>query len=190
MEKVLGRKKVGLSSLGRWRRPASSGWVEVSPGVVREGGVECEIDRQVGAALAYRTFVVKKQLSRKAKLSIYWPVCTLTCGHEFWVATQSTRSQIRSAKNEFPPQGGGGGAPLDLRRVRSSKRSQLRWLVDLFQTPPGRLPADLLQAWPTVRRPWARPQNPPGRGGGNVFGGGSLCLDYCLRDLHPGPHQG
>lgn len=82
-----------MSSLGRWRRPASSGCVEVSRGVVREGGVECEIVRQMGAALAYRTFVVKKELSRKAKLSIYWPVCTLTYGHEFCVATQSTRSQ-------------------------------------------------------------------------------------------------
>ncbi|KAI3353926.1 hypothetical protein L3Q82_005127 [Scortum barcoo] len=41
-----------------------------------EGKMEREIDRQIGAASAvmrsvYRTVVVKKELSRKAKLSIY-----------------------------------------------------------------------------------------------------------------------
>lgn len=119
--------------------------------------MECEIVRQMGAALAYRTFVMKKELSRKAKLSIYWPVCTLTYGHEFCVATQSTRSQKWVSSTGWL----GGGAPLELRGVRSSvtwvelgvelllfctKRSQLRRLAHLFQTPPGPLPVDLLQA--------------------------------------------
>ncbi|KAI3375916.1 hypothetical protein L3Q82_003772 [Scortum barcoo] len=41
-----------------------------------EGKIEREIDRRIGAASAvmrsvYRTVVVKKELSRKAKLSIY-----------------------------------------------------------------------------------------------------------------------
>ncbi|KAI3362481.1 hypothetical protein L3Q82_012769 [Scortum barcoo] len=46
-----------------------------------EGKMKREIDRRIGAASAvmrsvYRTVVVKKELSRKAKLSIYWSVST------------------------------------------------------------------------------------------------------------------
>ncbi|KAI3353374.1 hypothetical protein L3Q82_019912 [Scortum barcoo] len=65
-----------------------------------EGKMEREIDRRIGAASAvmrsvYRTVVVKKELSRKAKgsrfhRSIYVP--TLTYGHELWVMTERTRS--------------------------------------------------------------------------------------------------
>ncbi|KAI3373872.1 hypothetical protein L3Q82_021981 [Scortum barcoo] len=57
-----------------------------------EGKMEREIDRWIGAASAvmrsvYRTVVVKKELSRKAKLSIYRSIYvpTLTYGHELWV---------------------------------------------------------------------------------------------------------
>ncbi|KAI3376133.1 hypothetical protein L3Q82_016652 [Scortum barcoo] len=47
-----------------------------------EGKIEREIDRRIGAASAvmrsvYRTVVVKKELSRKAKLSIYQSISTL-----------------------------------------------------------------------------------------------------------------
>ncbi|KAI3369582.1 hypothetical protein L3Q82_024487 [Scortum barcoo] len=57
-----------------------------------EGKMEREIDRRIGAASAWlcgrctRTVVVKKELSRKAKLSIYRSVYapTLTYGHELW----------------------------------------------------------------------------------------------------------
>ncbi|KAI3356938.1 hypothetical protein L3Q82_003580 [Scortum barcoo] len=80
-----------------------------------EGKMEREIDRRIGAASAvmrsvYRTVVVKKELSRKAKLSIYRSIYvpTLTYGHELWVMTERTRSRIAdtSGRNEFPPQGG------------------------------------------------------------------------------------
>ncbi|KAI3356318.1 hypothetical protein L3Q82_017539 [Scortum barcoo] len=64
-----------------------------------EGKIEREIDRRIGAASAvmrsvYRTVVVKKELSRKAKLSIYRSIYvpTLTYGHELWVMTERTRS--------------------------------------------------------------------------------------------------
>ncbi|KAI3374226.1 hypothetical protein L3Q82_006076 [Scortum barcoo] len=75
---VLDRKRV-VCPLRRVRRgPASSGGVQVSLGVLftSEGKMEREIDRRIGAASAvmrsmYRTVVVKKELSRKAKLSIY-----------------------------------------------------------------------------------------------------------------------
>jgi len=51
---------------------------------------------------------VKRELSRKAKLSIYWSVYvpTLTYGHELWVATEkeqgwvaglSLRERVRSS---------------------------------------------------------------------------------------------
>ncbi|KAI3362928.1 hypothetical protein L3Q82_011604 [Scortum barcoo] len=60
-----------------------------------EGKMEREIDRRIGAASAvmrsvYRTVVVKKDLSRKAKLSIYRSIYvpTLTYGHELWVMTE------------------------------------------------------------------------------------------------------
>ncbi|KAI3362846.1 hypothetical protein L3Q82_001895 [Scortum barcoo] len=70
-----------------------------------EGKIEREIDRRIGAASAvmrsvYRTVVVKKELSRKAKLSIYRSIYvpTLTYGHELWVMTERTRSRIQAAK--------------------------------------------------------------------------------------------
>ncbi|KAI3373314.1 hypothetical protein L3Q82_006613 [Scortum barcoo] len=78
-----------------------------------EGKMEREIDRRIGAASAvmrsvYRTIVVKKELSRKAKLSIYQSIYvpTLTYGHELWVMTERTRSRIQAAEMSFLPQGG------------------------------------------------------------------------------------
>ncbi|KAI3354848.1 hypothetical protein L3Q82_004546 [Scortum barcoo] len=73
-----------------------------------EGKIEREIDRRIGAASAvmrsvYRTVVVKKELSRKAKLSIYLVNLrsTLTYGHELWVMTERTRSRIQAAEMSF-----------------------------------------------------------------------------------------
>ncbi|KAI3364584.1 hypothetical protein L3Q82_011357 [Scortum barcoo] len=73
-----------------------------------EGKIEREIDRRIGAASAvmrsvYRTVVVKKELSRKAKLSIYRSIYvpTLTYGHELWVMTERTRSRIQAAEMSF-----------------------------------------------------------------------------------------
>ncbi|KAK0132409.1 hypothetical protein N1851_032714 [Merluccius polli] len=60
-----------------------------------EGKIEREMDRRIGAVSAvmralYRTVVMKMELSRKAKLSIYQSinVATLTYGHECWVVTE------------------------------------------------------------------------------------------------------
>ncbi|KAK3559275.1 hypothetical protein QTP86_009939 [Hemibagrus guttatus] len=60
-----------------------------------EGRMDCEIDRRIGAAAAvmrsmYRSVVVKKELSCKAKLSIYQSIYipSLTYGHELWVMTE------------------------------------------------------------------------------------------------------
>lgn len=46
---------------------------------------------------------MKKELSLKAKLSIYWSIYVpLTYGHESWVMTKRTRSQIQVVKMSFP----------------------------------------------------------------------------------------
>ncbi len=142
-----------------------------------EGRMEREIDGRIGAAAAemrsmYRSVVVKKELSLKAKLSIcrsiYVP--TLTYGHELWVMTKRTRSWIQAAEMSFLRRVAG----RTLRdRVRSSvtreelgveplllhiERNQLRWLGHLFQMSPGRLPGEVLRAFPTGRRPRGRPR--------------------------------
>ncbi|KAI3373860.1 hypothetical protein L3Q82_022440 [Scortum barcoo] len=143
-----------------------------------EGKMEREIDRRIGAASAvmrsvYRTVVVKKELSRKAKLSIYRSIYvpTLTYGHELWVMTEKGQDRwIQAAEMSFLRRVAG----CSLRdRVRSSvtreelgveplllhiERSQLRWLGHLFRMPPGRLPREVFQACPTGRRPRGRPR--------------------------------
>ncbi|GAA6083927.1 calmodulin-regulated spectrin-associated protein 1-B isoform X2, partial [Tachysurus ichikawai] len=70
--------------------------------------MEREIDRRIGVSSAvmwsiYRSVVVKKELSRKAKLSIYQSIYvpTLTYGHELWVMTERTRSRIQAAEMSF-----------------------------------------------------------------------------------------
>uniref|UniRef100_A0A672FD98 Reverse transcriptase domain-containing protein n=1 Tax=Salarias fasciatus TaxID=181472 RepID=A0A672FD98_SALFA len=141
------------------------------------GQMEREIDRRIGAAAAvmqslYRSVVVKKELSRKAKLSIYRSIYvpTLTYGHELWVMTERTRSRIQAAEMSFLRRVAG----RSLRdRVRSSvtreelrveplllhiERGQLRWLGHLFRMPPGRLPGEVFRACPTGRRPRGRPR--------------------------------
>ncbi len=141
---------------------------------MREGRMEREIDRWIGAASAVMrsmywsdVLVVKKGLSCKAKLSIYWSinVPTLTYGHELWVMTERTLSRIQAVEMIFHRRVAG----RSLRdRVRSSvtreelrvepllldiERSQLRWLGHLFRMPPGRLPGEVFWAHPTGRRP-------------------------------------
>ncbi|TKS64956.1 LINE-1 reverse transcriptase -like protein [Collichthys lucidus] len=142
-----------------------------------EGRMVREIDRRIGAASAvmrtlHRSVVVKKELSRKAKLSIYQSIYvpTLTYGHELWVVTKRTRSRIQAAEMSFLRRVAG----LSLRdRVRSSaireelrvqplhlriERSQLRWLGHLVRMPPGRLPGETFWARPSGRRPRGRPR--------------------------------
>ena len=66
-----------------------------------EGRMQLEIDGRIRAALAAmqtlkQSVVVKRELSQKAKLSIYKSIYvpTLTYGHELWVVTKIMRSQI------------------------------------------------------------------------------------------------
>ena len=70
--------------------------------------MEREIDRQIGVVSAVmRTLslavVVKRELSQKATLSIYWSifVLTLTSGHKLWVLTERTGSRVQAAKKSW-----------------------------------------------------------------------------------------
>ncbi|TWW79207.1 hypothetical protein D4764_10G0002370 [Takifugu flavidus] len=142
-----------------------------------EGRMEREIDRRIGAASAvmralHWSVVVKRELSRKAKLSIYRSIFvpTLPYGHELWVMTERTRSQVQAAEMSFLRRVAG----LSLRdRVRSSaireelgveslllrvERSQMGWLGHLVRMPPGRLPGEVFRACPSGRRPPGKPR--------------------------------
>ena len=74
----------------------------------RKGKTEKEISRRIGAAGAVlqslnRTVVKKKELSRKAKLSVFRAIFvpTLTYGHEVWVMTERIRLQLQAVKMSF-----------------------------------------------------------------------------------------
>ncbi|XP_071059967.1 anamorsin isoform X1 [Pseudochaenichthys georgianus] len=135
-----------------------------------EGTMEREMGRRIGAAGAvlqslYRTVVTKRELSQKAKLSVYRAIFvpTLTYGHEGWVMTERTRSRIQAAEMGFLRRVAG----VSLRdKVRSSdirerlgveplllrvERSQLRWFGHLVRMPPGCLPREVFQARPRTR---------------------------------------
>ena len=175
---VLSRKRVACSlQVGGEILPQVEEFKYLGVLFTSEGRMEREIDRRIGAASAvmrsmYRSVVVKKELSRKAKLSIYRSIYvpTLTYGHELWVMTERTRSRIQAAEMSFLRRVAG----RSLRdRVRSSvtreelrveplllhiERGQLRWLGHLFRMPPGRLPGEVFRARPTGRRPRGRPR--------------------------------
>ena len=142
-----------------------------------EGEMEREIDRRIGAASAVmrtlkRSVVMKRELSQKAKLSIYRSIYipTLTYGHKLLVVTERMRSRIQAAEMSFLH----GVAGLSLSdRVRSSdiqkrlrieplflciERSELRWFRHLVRMPHGRLSGEAFWIWPSGRRPWGRTQ--------------------------------
>ncbi|KAK3518725.1 hypothetical protein QTP70_008916 [Hemibagrus guttatus] len=175
---VLDRKKVACTlQVGGEFLPQVEEFKYLGVLFTSEGRMDREIDRRIGAAAAvmrsmYRSVVVKKELSRKAKLSIYQSIYvpTLNYGHELWVMTERVRSRIQAAEISFLRRVAG----CSLRdRVRSSvtreelgveplllriKRGQLRWLGHLFRMPPGRLPGGVFQACPTGKRPRGRPR--------------------------------
>ncbi|KAK3551482.1 hypothetical protein QTP70_017389, partial [Hemibagrus guttatus] len=175
---VLDRKKVACTlQVGGEVLPQVEEFKYLGVLFTSEGRMDREIDRRIGAAAAvmrsmYRSVVVKKELSRKAKLSIYQSIYvpTLTYGHELWVMTERVRSRIQAAEMSFLHRVAG----HSLRdRVRSSvtreelgaeplllhiERGQLRWLGHLFRMPPGRLPGEVFRACPTRKRPRGRPR--------------------------------
>uniref|UniRef100_A0A6Q2ZFL9 ribonuclease H n=1 Tax=Esox lucius TaxID=8010 RepID=A0A6Q2ZFL9_ESOLU len=123
-----------------------------------EGRMEREIDRRIGAASAvmrsmYRSVMVKKELSRKAKLSIYQSIYvpTLTYGHELWVMTERTRSRIQAAEMSFLRRVAGRSLRDRLRvepLLLHIERGQLRRLGHLFRMPPERHPGKVFRSCP------------------------------------------
>ncbi|KAK3529276.1 hypothetical protein QTP70_024824 [Hemibagrus guttatus] len=175
---VLDRKKVVCTlQVGGEALPQVEEFKYLKVLFTSEGRMDREIDRQIGAAAAvmrsmYRSVVMKKELSRKVKLSIYQSIYvpTLTYGHDLWVMTERVRSRIQAAKMSFLHRVAG----RSLRdRVRSSvtreelgvellllhiERGKLRWLRHLFRMPPGRLSGEVFRACPTRKRPRGRPR--------------------------------
>ncbi|KAK3556627.1 hypothetical protein QTP70_010822 [Hemibagrus guttatus] len=99
---VLDRKKVACTlQVGGKLLPQVEKFKYLGVLFTSEGRMDREIDRRIGAAAAvmrsmYRSVVVKKELSRKAKLSIYQSIYvpTLTYGHELWVMTERKSIEI------------------------------------------------------------------------------------------------
>ena len=80
--------------------------------LLSEGMMGREIDSRIGAAGAvlhalHRTVVMKRELSRKAKLSIYWSILvpTLTYSHECWAVTERTRLRVEQSRTAAPLRG-------------------------------------------------------------------------------------
>ena len=110
-----------------------------------DGRQDEELDTRIGKASAvmralHYSVVMKRELSKKAKLSIFKAVFVpiLTYGHESWV-------MIRKSLNI---------EPLLLR----IERSQLRWFGHVSRMPQKRLPKQALHAKANGRRPVGRPR--------------------------------
>ena len=122
---VLSRKRVECSlRVGNEILPQVEEFKYLGVLFTSEGRLEREINGRIDTASAvlralHRPVVVKKELSQKANLSIYWSIYvpTLTYGHELWVGTERTRSRIQADEMGFLRRVSG----LSLRdRVRSS----------------------------------------------------------------------
>uniref|UniRef100_A0A3P9I175 Reverse transcriptase domain-containing protein n=1 Tax=Oryzias latipes TaxID=8090 RepID=A0A3P9I175_ORYLA len=106
---VLDRRKVACHlSVGGVSLPQVEEFKYLGVLFTSEGRSEREIGRRIGVASVvmrslYRSVVVKRELSRKAKLSIYRSIYVpvLTYGHELWVMTERTRSRIQAAEMSF-----------------------------------------------------------------------------------------
>ncbi|KAK3510314.1 hypothetical protein QTP70_001363 [Hemibagrus guttatus] len=107
---VLNRKKVACTlQVGGEVLPQVEEFKYLGVLFMTEGKMDREIDRRIGAAAAvmrsmYQSVVVKKELSRKAKLSIYQSIYlpTLTYGHEVWVHDRKGKIPDASGRNELP----------------------------------------------------------------------------------------
>lgn len=132
--------------------------------------MERKTDRQVGVAPAVMwellIVVMKRELSLKAKPSIYLSIYdpTLTYGHELLVATKRTRLRIQVAKMTFLHRVAGltlGDSVwrYDIREEIKSellrphvKRSQMRWLGHLSRMFNGGLALEIVQEHPNRKR--------------------------------------
>ena len=122
-------------------------------------------------ALSY-SIVVKRELSKKAKLSVFKIVFVpiLTYGQECWVMTEKVRSQVQASEMFLQRIE---GVTVLFNKVRSSKirkslnieplllrieRSQLKWFGHVSRMPQERLPKQALLAKANGKRPVKRPR--------------------------------
>ena len=140
-----------------------------------EGRQNEELDTRIGKASAgmralHYSVVMKRELSKKAKLPIFKAVFVLilTYGHESWVMAERVRSQVQASKMRFL-QSIEGVTLFNKKRsseIRKSlnieplllriERSQLRWFGHVSKMPQERHPKQALLAKANGRRPVAR----------------------------------
>ncbi|KAK3541996.1 hypothetical protein QTP86_009836 [Hemibagrus guttatus] len=147
---VLDRKKVACTlQVGGEVLPQVKEFKYLGVLFTSEGRMDREIDRRVGAAAAlmrsmYRSVVVKKELSRKAKPSIYQSIYvpTLTYGHELWVMTKRSRPRLTTtAIGAVDLQGAGGNwatvvqsrGGRRVHRQREKRKGKGRELADMME---------------------------------------------------------
>ena len=142
-----------------------------------DGRQNNELDIRIGKASAvmrqlHRSVVLKRELSLRAKLSIFRSVFVpiLTYGHECWIMTERVRSRIQAAEMGFLRRISG-FTLLD--KVKSTdirefldveplllrlERSQLRWYGHVSRMTDDRTAHQLLLALPSGRRPRGCPR--------------------------------
>ena len=122
-------------------------------------------------ALHY-SIVIKRELSEKAKLSIFKTVFVpiLTYGHESWVMTERVRSQVQASEMRFLRKIEGVALFNKMRssEIRKSlniellllriERFQLKWFGHVSRMPQERLPKQALLAKANGRRLVVRPR--------------------------------
>ena len=138
-----------------------------------DGRQDKQLDTRVGKACAvmralHYSVVMKQELSKKAKLSIFRAVFVpiLTYGHESWVMTKRVRSQVQASKMRFLGKIEGVTLFNKVRIAQKSlnieplllriERSQLRWFGHVSRMPQERLPKQALLAKANGRRPVGR----------------------------------
>ncbi|KAK3545559.1 hypothetical protein QTP70_008111 [Hemibagrus guttatus] len=135
---VLDRKKVACTlQVGGEVLPQVEEFKYLGVLFTSEGRMDREIDRRIGAVAAvmrsmYRSVVVKKELSQKAKLSIYQSIYapTLTYGHELWVMTE--RAHRESGEEEDTTEN---PDPLSGRPTKITPRVQRQLIQEVTKDP-------------------------------------------------------
>ena len=136
------------------------------------------MDTRIGKASAvmqalYYSVVVRRELSKKAKLSIFKTVCvpilTDTYDHEYWLMTERVRSQVQPSEMRFLQR-------IEIVMVQCNtvcsseirkstnielsflriERSQLRWFGHISRMPQERLRKQALLSKANRRRPVGR----------------------------------
>ena len=134
------------------------------------------MDTRIGKASAvmqalYYSVVVRRELSKKAKLSIFKTVCVpiFTYDHEYWLMTKRVRSQVQPSEMRFLQR-------IEIVMVQCNtvcsseirkstnieplflriERSQLRWFGHVSRMPQERLRKQVLLSKANRRRPVER----------------------------------